>query len=246
MFKYKYIQSLRGLKKPILQKWCIITDHKNQFKEYIFTPQLLPSNLECIGWKKFHYAGNKSPPYPRQFSLRSIKPTTPVLPWIIKHRFWRLSRLPQESSRLMDSCIKHGGRGRECYPDHVTDSLAAVRETRIRSLIQSSRSWEVKWEVPCRRDSSCQFLERRSSSWRRDSCRDSSGMAFEIDETEYKNTLYCLFAILSSFLKRARRHWARQIQILEQGDKRLSFVIVVPGLWFVFQRKSWNFSKGCL
>lgn len=77
---------------------------------------------------------------PRQFSLRSIKPTTPVLPWIIKHRFWRLSRLPQESSRLMDSCIKQGGRGGEYYPDHATDSLAAVRETRIRSLIQSWRS----------------------------------------------------------------------------------------------------------
>lgn len=43
-------------------------------------------------------------------------------------------------------------------------------------------------------------------------------------------------------------HSPRQIQILEQGNKTVAetseFVtVVVPGLWFVFQRKSWNFSK---
>ena len=61
---------------------------------------------------------------------------TAVLPWIIKHRSG--PRLVSESWQLMDSGCEHRGE----YPDHATDSLTAVRETRIRALIRSSRSWQ--------------------------------------------------------------------------------------------------------
>lgn len=115
----------------------------------------------------------------------------------------------------------------------------------------------VKWEVPCRRDSSCQFPERRSSSWRRDSCRDSSGMAFEASKRSTRilyvvlspRNLVSLLFYLHSWTGLGR-HWARQIQIPEQGDKTvaelLSFVTVVPGLWFVFWKEILKFQTSAI
>lgn len=110
VFKYKYIQSRwKDWKNQSYKSDNHGDDHKNTSSKNTF------SLLSCYHqiWsasdeRNSIMRATSRPPYhpPRQFSLRSIKPTTPALPWIIKHRFWRLSRLPQESSRLMDSCIK--------------------------------------------------------------------------------------------------------------------------------------------
>ena len=80
--------------------------------------------------------GQQAAPSPPISPRGSIKPTTPVLPWIIKHRSG--PRLVSESWQLMDSGCEHRGE----YPDRATDNLTAVRETRIRALIRSSRSWQ--------------------------------------------------------------------------------------------------------